>query len=155
MYDARILPKGAVYQFVAFGFTMPGMLHVVTDCAQLDPRDPYDLEGILAAYVLCGLGAIAPKGMISTDSAHPDRMDAPDWRYQPIRNGPTIKAPRWFVSGAEDVGLIAVTVGLDAPTEQIFLFIHPVVMVPGRDYAVLDGKLTRIGQCLAGKSLTV
>jgi hypothetical protein len=161
LYDNRIIPVGTCYDFVAFSFTMKGMIHVITDCSDISPNNAYDREGVLSAYVLCGLGAIVEPGMVSTDTPSPTEYSEPVLSHRPLRNGPTIRIPRWQISGAEDTGILNITVEYEKLTNQVFLFFHPYMIDKRRinegegNYRTLDGKLVQIAQSFVGKSLAL
>jgi hypothetical protein len=161
LYENNILPQGLSYEFVAFSFTMHGMLHIITDCDDINPKNAYDREGVLAAYLLCGLGAILPAGFVVTDTPTPNNYTKPMLNHRPMRKGPIIRIPRWIIRGAEDIGVLMLTVDYEHVTNQVFVNFHPLLMEKNRlsgidgNYTVLDRKLTQIGQALVGKSLAL
>ena len=161
LYQTSILPQGVNYEFVAFSFTMHGMMHVITDCDDINPENAFDREGVLASYLYCGLGAILPTGIVVTDTPTPDRCTEQVLRHRPVRNGPVISVPRWIVRGAEGISPLNVTVDYEDLTNQVFVNFHPLLMEKARirgeagNYVALDGKLTQIGQALVGKSLAL
>lgn len=146
--DQHLLPIGVTYHFRDYYFLTPGFPTIVADAGNVSSENGEPYKSALKAYLLCALGAIAPQGLLITDTLEPSLS------LHSVRIGDVLIAvPRWFITGFEELGYLHLTGQHEQNSNQILLTLAPVIQAKTLNYDLLGMKLAKTALALIGKDL--
>jgi hypothetical protein len=144
----HILPIGVTYHFRDYFFLTPGFPTIIADADNLSPENGEQYKSTLKAYLLCTLGAIAPQGVLTTNTLEPSQS------LNSVSIGDVLIAvPRWFITGFEELGHLHLTGQYERNSNQILLTLAPMIQAKTLNYDLLGIKLEKIALALKGKNL--